>query len=466
VLRSLSLVLTARDHAQLQRHLFPGDGCEAVALLLCGRARGAGQSELQRLVVHRVVPVPYSECPVRTPERVTWKTHPYLVDLLVGAASKGMALVKLHSHPTNLPSFSSTDDESDRELFDRVFPFLGSHEPHGSAIMLPGGRVFGRWYNEKLIPTPFSHVSKIGDDIEIWPATSPAPPGAASQRTVQVLGEATFNAMRLLRLAVVGCSGTGSVVVEQLARLGVGHLILVDPDVVEYKNLNRIVNATNEDAALSRPKVEVLARAVARMGLGTTVEVHHANLLTPHVVRAVSTADVLFGCMDGVEGRNALNRVSSAYVQPYFDVGVRIDADGAGGIEDIWGTVHYVQPSGSSLMERGVYSQEDLDAEALKRTDLVEYRRRRREGYIRGVPENRPAVISTNALYAAFAVNELLARIHPFRWSGNDGFAIHRYSLTRDLLIAENDGAPSPRLGKLVGRGDIRPLLDMPELSE
>jgi len=377
-----------------------------------------------------------------------------------------MALVKIHSHPTNYPTFSQADDESDRELFERVFPFLNSHDPHGSAIMLPAGRVFGRWFNENLAATPFSHVSKIGDDIEIWPATLPSSANASSQRTVQVLGEATFTVMRLLRVAVVGCSGTGSVVVEQLARLGVGHLILVDPDVVEYRNLNRIVNATSEDAALSRPKVEVLARSVARMGLGTTVEVHHENLLTPQVVRAVSTADVLFGCMDGVEGRNALNRLSAAYLQPYFDVGVRIDADGAGGIEDIWGSVHYLQPGGSSLMERGVYTREDLDAEGLKRTDPVEYRRRRREGYIRGVPENRPAVISTNALYAAFAVNELLARIHPFRWSGNDGFAIHRYSLTRDLLIAESDGAPSARLAKIVGRGDIRPLLDMPELSE
>jgi hypothetical protein len=458
--------MTDRQHALLKQHLFPGDGFEAVALLLCGRARGLPGAETQRLVVNRVVIIPYSACPVRTAARVTWQTHPFLFDLLADAANKGMAIVKLHSHPTGFEAFSPTDDDSDRELFERVFPFLASDEAHGSAIMLPCGRVFGRWFDDHLIARPFSHVGKIGDDVEIWPSAPSAHTRAATQRTLQVLGEATFAVMRELRVAVVGCSGTGSIVVEQLARLGVGHLILVDPDVVEYKNLNRILNATSEDAALRRPKVEVMARAIARMGLGTTVDLYQANLLAPSTIRAVSTADVLFGCMDGVEGRNALNRTAVAYAQPYFDVGVRIDADGHGGVEDIWGTVHYIQPEGSSLMERGVYSREDLDAEALKRTDPAEYRRRRVEGYIRGVPENRPAVVSTNALYASLAVNEFLARLHRFRWSPNSDFAIRRFSVTRDMYIAERDGGPSPRFTKLVGRGDMRPLLDMPELSE
>lgn len=180
----------------------------------------------------------------------------------------------------------------------------------------------------------------------------------------------------------------------------------------------------------------------------------------------MSAADLLFGCMDGTEGRNALNRIAVTYLQPYFDVGVRLEADGQGGIDDIWGTVHYVRPDGSSLMERGVYTRDDLDADALRRTDPDEYDRRRAVGYIRGVTENRPAVVSTNALYASLAVNEFLARLHRFRWTDNSGFAVRRYSLTRDWLVNERDPGPSPRFAKLVGRGDMRPLLDMPELTE
>ena len=174
---------------------------------------------------------------------------------------------------------------------------------------------------------------------------------------------------------MVGCSGTGSVVVEQLARLGVGRIVLVDPDVVEEKNLNRILNSGKEDVYLGRPKVHVLASAIARMGLGQEVIPLQKNLLTPEAVRAVAECDVVFGCMDGVEGRHVLNRLATFYLMPYFDVGVRLDADGAGGIDRIAGAVHYLQPGLSSLLSRGVYDMERVDAEAMRRTDPEMYRR-------------------------------------------------------------------------------------------
>ena len=46
-----------------------------------------------------------------------------------------------------------------------------------------------------------------------------------------------------LTAVVVGVSGSGSIVAEQLARLGFGRVILIDFDKVEKKNLNRILNA-------------------------------------------------------------------------------------------------------------------------------------------------------------------------------------------------------------------------------
>ena len=59
--------------------------------------------------------------------------------------------------------------------------------------------------------------------------------------------------------------------VEQLARLGIGKLVLIDPESVEDKNLNRVLNSGKEDAYLSRFKVHVLASAIARMGFAQEV---------------------------------------------------------------------------------------------------------------------------------------------------------------------------------------------------
>ncbi len=55
------------------------------------------------------------------------------------------------------------------------------------------------------------------------------------------------------RVAVIGCGGLGGYILEELARLGVGRIVAVDPDVFEEHNLNRQLLAT--PAVLGEPKV-------------------------------------------------------------------------------------------------------------------------------------------------------------------------------------------------------------------
>ena len=142
---------------------------------------------------------------------------------------------------------------------------------------------------------PLDSISEPGDDIWFWTSTVPivCRPLRNAMRSSSV--RARRACCEIYLAAVIGCSGTGSPVVEQLARLGVGRLVLVDPDCVEEKNLNRILNATREDAYLRRPKVEVMARAIARMGFGTEVEIIPENLASPRAVRAVAECDIVFG---------------------------------------------------------------------------------------------------------------------------------------------------------------------------
>src|SRR5436305_1314246 len=134
------LRLTQRDHTALRAHLFPGDGLEAVAVALCGRRRSGAR---HCLTVQSVVPIPYAECKVRAPDRVTWSTA-RLVPLLTLAAERDLGILKIHSHPGGYGAFSSTDDSSDQDVFDSVFGWTDSVFPHASAIMLPQGGMFGR----------------------------------------------------------------------------------------------------------------------------------------------------------------------------------------------------------------------------------------------------------------------------------------------------------------------------------
>ena len=130
--------------------------------------------------------------------------------------------------------------------------------------------------------------------------------------------------------------------------------------------------------------------------------------------------------------------------------------------------MHYLQPGKSSLKSRGIYDSEDVRAELMKRNDPAEYEKQLLQKYIKGVQEDRPAVISVNSMVASMAVNELLARIHRFRYDDNDAYATLRYAVHEPHVFkdAEGDLKVCPVLAKEVGRGDVTPLLDRPELSE
>lgn len=454
----ISLAMTAFQGKELRRHLHSGDGLEAVALMLCGRHSAAGH---HRLTVHEIIPVPHDACQ-RFVDRVTWPTS-LLPGILQKATKKNLAVAKIHSHPSGYSRFSPVDDESDNELFPSIHAWMDNDQPHASLIMLPDGVIFGRAFADADDVVPID-VTVVGDNLEFCRAESPPSelPEFARRHT-QAFGRGTFEKMRRLSIAVVGCSGTGSVVIEQLARYGVGKLVLVDPDAIEDKNLNRILNTTAAD--VGKKKVEVLAEFIAKLGLGTAVEALPVDLSDHDAIAAVAMCDIVIGCMDGVDGRNLLNRIATFYLQPYFDVGVRLDADGRGGVEQICGSVHYIQPGRASLKTRGVYTEAQLRADALRRHDPDGYRDQVDRGYLRGVDEDRPAVMSVNMLFASLLVNELLARIHPYRIDDNSEAAAQTISLTAGFWRRLDDGTPDEALKRYLGRGDMTPILDSPFLD-
>lgn len=456
------LSMTESQHRLLLQHLFPQDGFEAVAIALCGRAY---HNDIHCLVVRSLDLVPYEDCSVRTPVQVTWPTE-RLVPLLEVATKHNLALVKIHGH-VGMHAFSAVDDASDRALFPSVHAWVDGTGPHASAIMMNDGQVFGRTVSDQGQFTPLDAVSVVGDDLNFYSSRpkDATPIRAFGERIAQSFGEATFQRLQTLRIGVVGCSGTGSPVIEQLARNCVGSLVLVDPDRVEEKNLNRILNTTMRDAETGILKVDVARRSIDAMGLGTKVETYASTLFEREVVRALSTCDVIFGCVDTIDGRHLLNKLASYYLIPYLDLGVKIVADGQGNVDQVAGSVHYLKPGGSSLVSRHTYSMEQVRAAGLQRTQPEEYKKLLEEGYVRGAAVDRPAVIQLNSLIASLAVSELLARLLPYRSDPNGQFAVTRISLAHWFMDREPDGEPCAILSRHVGKGDVEPLLDWPELS-
>ena len=83
---------------------------------------------------------------------------------------------------------------------------------------------------------------------------------------------ASFNdIIREMRIGIVGGGGTGSPVAMLLMRLGARRLALIDPDVIEDTNLNRVHGSRRADADAAMRKVDILAREIDLAGLGTQV---------------------------------------------------------------------------------------------------------------------------------------------------------------------------------------------------
>lgn len=460
------LSLTGQQHDKLRSFLFPGDGKEAAAIALCGRRSGERR---HRLLVREIHGISYEACSERSSQNVTWSTD-VIVPYLNKAEEEGLSIVKFHSHPGNYPMFSETDDSGDKKLLPAVRGYIEADVPHASVVMLPDGGMFGRalWRGEDF--RPLACIAVTGPDIRFWhdgrEALSPSDFTASHK---QAFGAGTTEALNRLSVAVIGCSGTGSPLVEQLVRLGVGELILVDDDHVEERNVNRILNSSLEDARCRRQKVDVLADAIGRIGLGTRVRAYHRNLADQEVIWAVAESDVVFGCMDTIYGRFLLNLIATYYILPYFDLGVRLDAvpDGQdlGRIREVCGTVHYLQPGRSSLINRGLVSLDEVRAEGLRSRDSDAYVQQVKDGYIRGVQENRPAVISVNMFIASLAVNDFLARLHPYREMPNMDISSIELSLSSLEFFTESENEPCSILGNYVGRGDVEPLLGQTQLS-
>jgi len=459
----LQLRISGFHHEILKQHLLPTDGREAVAVALCGRFSDVNA---EFLLVHDLTLIPYNECYNRESEFLIWPTK-RIQHYFEKIGKSNLALLKIHSHPGGYDKFSKTDDLSDYELFDSVFGWPMNDKPHASAVMLPEGKIFGRFFFSDLCHHPIDNILIAGDTIQKFSKSQEIRPADFALRTIQAFGERTYCSLREMTVGVVGCSGTGSPVIEQLVRLGIGKLVLVDPDTVERKNLNRILNTSITDAIKKKSKVSALSDAISKIGLGTIVDTHQENLYdNVDTLKSLIKCDVIFGCMDSVDGRYLLNQLSSFYLIPYFDLGVKLEADGYGGIRQICGSVHYIQPFMSSLITRGLYTMDDLRASSQFRKNPDEFENLKKNAYIKNVNVNNPAVISVNMQIASHAVNEFLNRIHPYKSDHPSNYAASTIDITEGYIINSNesDFSIDAYLSKKSGRGDMLPFIEMPEL--
>jgi len=141
--------------------------------------------------------------------------------------------------------------------------------------------------------------------------------GLAPTRYARNLGTTGLRGqVHLLRacVAVVGCGGLGGWIVEALARMGVGRLVLIDGDCFEESNLNRQMGCT--EANLGRPKAACLAERVRAVNGAVEVTAHRVRLGAGNAAALLDGADVVVDALDTLPDRLTLARAVAALGLP------------------------------------------------------------------------------------------------------------------------------------------------------
>jgi molybdopterin-synthase adenylyltransferase len=427
---------------------------EAAALLLAGWA-GMG-SETKLLVRQHFLAPPEA---YQAQESLRAVLDPsFIMPHLKRARKEGLSLVLTHTHPfADEAHFSAVDDEGERILMPTLFSRTGN-SPQGALLLASRDCNARIWTKQDKNSAELAHtcpVIEVGRDVTFHNRNHRRPLALPQQfdRSVRALGTEGQETISSLSIGIIGLGGIGSIVAEQLAHLGVGKLVMLDPDILEETNLNRVVGATRKD--VGRFKVEVAAEAVRRINSTIDCDPVSGNVILTDDARKILTCDFLFCCTDSHGSRAVVNQIAYQYLIPTIDLGAVIQVR-SGKVDQVTGRVQMLAPGLPCLV-----CEELLDPEEVRR-DLLTEEARVRDPYIVGAVEPQPAVISLNGTVASLGVTMMLSAV-----AGLPVTARLQLVLFNKGVVRSAAGTPSPQcvicsLRGALARGDTWPMAGRP----
>ena len=127
-------------------------------------------------------------------------------------------------------------------------------------------------------------------------------------------------------VAIVGIGGLGSHIVQQLAHLGVGQLTLIDDDLLDDTNFNRLIGLNCNDA-IGTPKVDILKRLIKNINPSIKVEVIQDSAISKSGLECIKKSSFVFSSVDNDGVRSYLNELVQAFEIPCIDVATEIHLD-------------------------------------------------------------------------------------------------------------------------------------------
>jgi len=235
--------------------------------------------------------------------------------------------------------------------------------------------------------------------------------------------------------------------VSHLAHLGMGELVVIDPERVEISNLPRLPGATRWDAKeiltraarpswlqrlgrrFATPKVRVAERVARRASAAISVTAMHGDITEAAIAGQLRDCDALILAADTQQARVVFNALVHQYIIPGWQIGSKIQVEPrTGTVDDVFSVVRPVMPDSGCLWCNMAINPTTLADEALSDAQ------RERQRYVDEVPA--PSVITLNALGVAQATNALMLSVTGLV---RDQQVTHRYDFVRDGRIRTDE---------------------------
>ncbi len=436
-----TLRIAHTDHARLQEHLFPpGQPLdEHGAIIAAGVVR---TSRGMSLLVRDIFLAREGTDWVPGERGYRMLTAAFVNEKIRFCRDEGLAYLAVHNHGGSGSVAFSDDDLRSHERGYPALVDIGRGVPVGALVFARDAVAGDIWLPEGSRREITQAVVVGQRQRRLYPRQPAAPFGAPElfNRQVLLFGEAGQELLRRQKVGVIGAGGVGMLAVSYLAHLGVGDLVIVDPERVEASNLPRMPEATRRDAMtlltkpsrpqwlrrlgqrLSRPKVRLAQRSARRASRHTRVTALQADITEAAVAGGLRNCDALILAADSQQARVVFNALVHQYLIPGWQIGSKIEVDGqTGTVGDVFSVVRPVMPDSGCLWCNMAVNASRLADEAL------DAEQRRRQRYVDEVPA--PSVITLNAIGTAQAVNDFMLSVTGLM---RDEQVAHRYDFVRD----------------------------------
>ena len=324
-----------------------------------------------------------------------------ITEAMARALNNSVGQIHVHMHGgSGLPGPSSVDREELPPMV-RAFQNANSREIHGWMILAERDAYTSLCIPHDPTPVDSPQVSIPGFPTVINRRTGGGviagkvsgflnglKRGKASNKRFSrqsFLGDESDRIIREAKIGLVGISGGGSHVIQQIAHLGFRNLVLCDDDVISESNLNRLVGGTSADVRKKRPKTEIGKRTVERLHKDGNVLAR--PLKWEAQMEDLMDCDLIFGCVDSYAARRDLEAFCRRCNIPYLDIGMDVVKATSGGFE-IYGQVILSMPGCVCMQCMGFLNEKVLAQEAGRYGDAGD----------------QPQVVWSNGLLASAAV--------------------------------------------------------------